>query len=136
MLENILENINKNLERIATAIEIKVGLDEKHRQEKATNNNDINCENPTKPIENTVTTLGSEIVTEINAIPQAIPVQAQTESFTQDQLAVAMSNAVSAGKMNVVMGVLSKFNVQALTQINPADYNNLATMLRESGVNV
>lgn len=136
MLENILENINKNLERIATAIEIKVGLDEKHRQEKATNNSDINCENPAQPIKNTVTTLGSEIVTELNATTPAIPVQAQTESFTQEQLAVAMSNAVSAGKMDVVMGVLGKFNAQALTQINPADYNNLAAMLREAGVNV
>ena len=38
--------------------------------------------------------------------------------------------------MNVIMEILGKFNVQALTQINPADYNKLATMLREAGVNV
>ena len=58
------------------------------------------------------------------------------ESFTQEQLARAMSNAVSAGKMNVIQGILNQLGVQALTQINPTDYNKLAVMLKEAGVEV
>lgn len=47
-----------------------------------------------------------------------------------------MSNAVSTGKMDIIQNILQQFSVQALTQINPADYNKLATMLKEAGVNV
>lgn len=65
-----------------------------------------------------------------------IPTTTVQESFTREQLAVAMSNAVSAGKMNIVQGILQQFGVQALTQINPADYNKVATMLKEAGVNI
>ena len=58
------------------------------------------------------------------------------DNITQEQLAVAMSNAVSTGKMDVIQGILKQFRVQALTQINPADYNKVATMLKEAGVEV
>ena len=68
--------------------------------------------------------------------PASIPTAQVQNSFTQEQLAVAMSNAVSAGKMNIIQNILQQFGVQALTQINPADYNKLATMLKEAGVNV
>lgn len=74
---------------------------------------------------------------QVNAqVPQTIPTTQVAESFTQEQLAVAMSNAVAAGKMAVIQGVLKNFGVQALTQINPADYNKVATMLKEAGVQV
>ncbi len=134
MLEKILEDINKNLERIADAIEIKVGLDEKHRAENkiGTIIGDTKNEMCGKSVEPS-----TEAVNQPTPINQAIPVQAQTEkSFTQEELAVAMSNAVSAGKMNVIMGILAQFNVQALTQIDKKDYNKLATMLIEAGVKV
>ena len=39
-------------------------------------------------------------------------------------------------KMNAIQNILQQFNVQALTQINPSDYNKLATMLKEAGVEV
>lgn len=134
MLEKILEDINKNLERIADAIEIKVGLDEKHRAKNkiGTSIGDTKNEMCGKSVEPS-----TEAVNQPTPINQAIPVQAQTEkSFTQEELAVAMSNAVSAGKMNVIMGILAQFNVQALTQIDKKDYNKLATMLIEAGVKV
>lgn len=134
MLEKILEDINKNLERIADAIEIKVELDEKHRAENkiGTSIGDTKNEMCGKSVEPS-----TEAVNQPTPINQAIPVQAQTEkSFTQEELAVAMSNAVSAGKMNVIMGILAQFNVQALTQIDKKDYNKLATMLIEAGVKV
>lgn len=134
MLEKVLEDINKNLERIAEAIEIKVGLDEKHRVENkiGTSIGEAKNEMCSERVEPS-----TEAVNQPTPINQAIPVQAQTEkSFTQEELAVAMSNAVSAGKMNVIMGILAQFNVQALTQIDKKDYNKLATMLIEAGVKV
>lgn len=128
MLEKILEDINKNLERIADAIEIKVRLDEKHRAENKIGTSIGETKNEM---------CGKSVVPSTMPINQTIPVQAQTEkSFTQEELAVAMSNAVSAGKMNVIMGILAQFNVQALTQIDKKDYNKLATMLIEAGVKV
>ncbi len=134
MLEKILEDINKNLERIAEAIEIKVGLDERHR---AKNKIDSNVGETKNEICGKSVEPSTEAVNQPTPINQAIPVQAQTEkSFTQEELAVAMSNAVSAGKMNVIMGILAQFNVQALTQIDKKDYNKLATMLIEAGVKV
>lgn len=138
MLEKILEEINSNLIRIATAIESDnsqraeankyfTGVINDLKSDTNTKNEDIPVqEQPVTPIQKQTPV---NITTPIPAVPQA-------ESFTQEQLAVAMSNAVSAGKMNVVMGVLGQFNVQALTQVKPEDYNKLATMLREAGVTV
>ena len=127
MLEKILEDINSNLVRIANVLENKKIVEEPETETAVVNQKvtDVKISQPTQ------TTI------QANVIPaNVIPATPQTESFTQEQLAVAMSNAVSAGKMNVIMEILGKFNVQALTQINPADYNKLATMLREAGVNV
>lgn len=125
MLEKILEDINSNLIRIANVLENKKIVEE---PETAVVNQKVTDVKISRPTQTTI---------QANVIPATvIPATTQTESFTQEQLAVAMSNAVSAGKMNVIMEILSKFNVQALTQINPADYNKLATMLREAGVNV
>lgn len=127
MLEKILEDINSNLVRIANVLENKKIVEEPETETAVVNQKvtDVKISQPTQ------TTI------QANVIPATvIPATPQTESFTQEQLAVAMSNAVSAGKMNVIMEILGKFNVQALTQINPADYNKLATMLREAGVNV
>lgn len=125
MLEKILEDINSNLIRIANVLENKKIVEE---PETAVVNQKVTDVKISQPTQTTI---------QANVIPATvIPATPQTESFTQEQLAVAMSNAVSAGKMNVIMEILGKFNVQALTQINPADYNKLATMLREAGVNV
>ena len=84
------------------------------------------------------TQMNAQVIEQVSAqVPQApIPTTQVTESFTQEQLAVAMSNAVAEGKMNVIQGVLQSFGVQALTQINPADYNKVATMLKEAGVQI
>ena len=126
MLEEILKSINANLERIATSME-----GNKNKYEEAT----------TAPVVNTVSVMQTapaqqEIPTPMPVSAPTIPISNVQESFTQEQLAVAMSNAVTAGKMNVIMEILGKFNVQALTQINPADYNKLAVMLKEAGVEI
>ena len=132
MLEKILEDINSNLVRIANVLENKKIVEEPETETAVVNQKvtDVKISQPTQ------TTIQANVIPATVIPATVIPATPQTESFTQEQLAVAMSNAVSAGKMNVIMEILGKFNVQALTQINPVDYNKLATMLREAGVNV
>jgi len=74
-------------------------------------------------------------------IPQQTPVNplpttAQVESFTQEQIAIAMSNAQAAGKMDLIQNIFNTFGVQTLMQISPANYNQIAVMLREAGIQV
>lgn len=130
MLEKILEDINSNLIRIANVLENKKIVEESETAVVNQKVTDVKISQPTQ------TTIQANVIPATVIPATVIPATPQTESFTQEQLAVAMSNAVSAGKMNVIMEILGKFNVQALTQINPVDYNKLATMLREAGVNV
>ena len=131
MIEEILKSINENLKRIADIEESKVG--------KTTTDNAVN------PIQ--VEDIAKATIVPLNQIPVAIPsepviketvipVTNTIESFTHEQLALAMSNAVSAGKINIIKGILARFNVQALTEIKPEDYNKLATLLKEAGVEI
>ena len=138
MLEKILEDINSNLVRIANVLENKkiLGGSETTAVKKKTTDVSVVTPAAAQTIQTQETIVPATTIPATVIPSTAIPATPQTESFTQEQLAVAMSNAVSAGKMNVIMEILGKFNVQALTQINPADYNKLATMLREAGVNV
>lgn len=136
MLEEILKSINLNLERIANSLEGK-------KEEKITTTREpvipgqMSIEDIKPNVDPAANTIKVAPIPTPIATPVApVPTTVQAESFTQEQLAVAMSNAVSAGKMNVISDILQKFNVQALTQINPNDYNKLATMLREAGVKV
>lgn len=130
MLEETLKLINQNLERIAIALE-----DEKEL---------CKCENVKESevsvaIPQAILATAQSVITNpiVNTPAPQVPVtQTAPQSFTQEQLAVAMSNAVSAGKMNVIQGILQQLGVQALTQVNPADYNKVATMLKEAGVTI
>lgn len=146
MLEEILKNINSNLERIATCLEKNKAI---NLESKAFNNQNTEEQTNANPIVNNAPIQNSvpvvqETVQQTNSIIQThqpvqnnvIPTTVAQESFTQDQLAVAMSNAVSAGKMNVIQGIMQQLGVQALTQVNPADYNRVASMLKEAGVEV
>ena len=136
MLEETLKSINSNLERIAKALEIdsvdalaEIVHDtaQQFKQDTSVSTSQIQNQQPVIP----------QVQTPQPAIQQqAIPTTLAQQSFTQEQLARAMANAVSAGKMNVIQNILQQFNVQALTQINPSDYNKLATMLKEAGVEV
>lgn len=132
MLEEILKSINANLERIATAMEDNKNKCKEVIVAEAQPPLNLVPMSQTAPAQQEIPTPMS---VSAPAAP-AIPISNVQESFTQEQLAVAMSNAVTAGKMNVIMEILGKFNVQALTQINPADYNKLAVMLKEAGVEI
>ena len=136
MLETILNQINSNLEKIAKSLESK-----KERPEGVLQNNIQSVQTPVvntsqnTNIENQVVPVQAPVVPQPVAIPQAIPTT-QNVGFTMEQLAAAMSNAVNAGKMNTVLEILHSFNVQALTQVNPADYGKLAALLKEKGIEV
>lgn len=88
-----------------------------------------------------ITTVAPQPVTPIAPVAptqpvNVIPTTAQAESFTQDQIAVAMSNAMTANRKDVVDKILATFNAQCLMQIDPTNYNQIAVMLREAGVQV
>lgn len=142
MLEEILKSINENLLKIANALEGQKNLesvkkiDENPQNIGALPNTMPHVQTPVMQTERMpaepVAKLQFQATTAV--VPQAIPT-AQA-NFTMDQLAVAMSNAVNAGKMNTVLEILHSFGVQALTQVNPNDYSKLATKLKENGIEV
>lgn len=138
MLEEVLKQINENLGRIADALctNTNVRLDSATVLPKVQNMTIQTT--PLKQVEivqsddmqSTITTTTENIQATV------VPVNIAPQGFTQEQLAVAMSNAVAAGKMQVIQSILQQLGVQALTQVKPEDYNKLATMLKEQGVEV
>ena len=156
MLEDILKSINSNLEKIANSLgasDNKLSCECHLDAEKLIANVEpVNVKVPVvnqpvcdpvqqvtisqQPVQQPIQQAAPVIQQPVQQMPQAMPISNIQQSFTQEQLAVAMSNAVSAGKMGIIQNILQQLNVQALTQVNPADYNKLATMLQEAGVKV
>lgn len=134
MLEETLKLINQNLERIANALEPK-SVD---AIELPKTQNTVVQTTPIGQVEIVQSNDMKSTLTTSNENMQAtvVPVAPIQNSFTQEQLAVAMSNAVAAGKMQVIQNILQQLGVQALTQVKPEDYNKLAAMLKEQGVEV
>ena len=64
----------------------------------------------------------------------AVPVTAQ--SYTPEQLAVAATQLMDSGRQPELMGLLSAFGVQALTQLPKEQYGNFATQLRAMGARI
>lgn len=133
MLEEILKEINKSLNDIANCLKGNVTLEAESNKDlpllienvvPQSINQSVNAVQNT-PIQNPVVT------------PQMqVPVNTQAESFTQEQIAVAMSNAMAAGKQDLVQNILKTFNAQCLMQIDSSNYNKIATMLREAGIKI
>lgn len=128
-----LEKFFENIERITTAVESLL-------KPTAINIKESNqTETPVMPISHMPqSVVPTTTVMAPNALPQATPVPtaSQTENFSMEQIAVAMSNAQSAGKMDLIQKIFNTFGVQTLMQINPANYNQIATMLREAGIQI
>lgn len=70
------------------------------------------------------------------SIRTAIPVTNTAQSYTQEQLAVAMGRALDMGKMTEIQNLLAQFSVNSLMELTPDKYNDLALKLREIGVEV
>ena len=154
MLET-LKQINKNLERIANSLESK-------NKTGVTSSNQVATvpANPiptaiAQPVKAPTTTEPTTVIPVAQStqpapvpvaqpapaqntipIPTTVPVAPTQQGFTQDQIAVAMANAVAAGGMPIIQKTLASLGVQALTEVKPEDYNKLASMLQAQGVEV
>ena len=57
-------------------------------------------------------------------------------SYTLDQIAKAGASLVDAGKMEPLLALLSRYGVQAVTQLAPEHYGAFATELRALGAQI
>ena len=67
-------------------------------------------------------------------VQQAVPTSAPT--YDQNQLAVAATQLMDAGRQQDLVNLLNSFNVQALTALPQEQYGAFATKLRELGANI
>lgn len=67
-------------------------------------------------------------------MPTAVPTT--TQSYTMEQLAVAATQLVDAGRRNELVGLLQAFGVRALTMLPKEQYGTFATKLREMGAKI
>jgi hypothetical protein len=67
-------------------------------------------------------------------IVQTLPTTPAT--YTMEQLAVAGTQLMDAGKREELVGLLASFGVQALTQLPKEQYGNLAIQLRALGAKI
>lgn len=141
-----LESFFKNIERIANAME-KIEADNikanehinnvlselKSDIDKAMSNGGIATATQ-EPVIQTAQAVSNPIVQ--NVQPTGIPVSGQVQSYSQNQLALAMGRALDAGKMVEIQNILKEFNASSLMDIAPDKYNDLALRLRSIGVEV
>jgi len=69
------------------------------------------------------------------AAPSIVPTS-QAPTYSMDQLAVAATQLVDAGKTDQLRGILQSFNVTALTELPKERYGEFATVLRQNGVKI
>ena len=65
----------------------------------------------------------------------AVPVTAAS-TYTLDQIAKAGASLVDAGRMEPLLALLSRYGVQAVTQLAPEHYGAIATELRALGAQI
>lgn len=65
----------------------------------------------------------------------AVPVTT-APTYTLDQIAKAGASLVDAGKMEPLLALLSRYGVQAVTQLAPEHYGAFATELRALGAQI
>lgn len=63
----------------------------------------------------------------VNAVPTAAP------SYTMEQLAVAATQLMDAGRRNEIVALVGQFGVQALNMLPKEQYGNFANALRGMG---
>jgi len=67
---------------------------------------------------------------------QAVVPTSQAPAYTMDQLAVAATQLVDAGQLELLRGILQNFGVTALTELQKDKYGEFATVLRQNGVKI
>ena len=70
-----------------------------------------------------------------NTAAPAVPVSS-APNYTLDQISRAGASLVDAGKMQQLLQLLSRYGVQAITQIQPEQYGAFATELRALGAQI
>ncbi|AYO30227.1 hypothetical protein D2962_05985 [Biomaibacter acetigenes] len=86
---------------------------------------------PTTPI-STSQPIPEPVITP--APPTTVPTTPQT--YTMEQLAVAATQLVDAGRRMELVALLNSFGVQALTALPKEQYGAFATKLREMGAKI
>ena len=66
--------------------------------------------------------------------PSGVPTT--TPSYTSDQLALAATQLVDAGRIEEIRGLLAQFGIPALTMLPPDQYGAFATALRGMGAKI
>ncbi|WP_373845021.1 hypothetical protein [Clostridium sp.] len=64
------------------------------------------------------------------------PVPTAVQEYTMDQLAVAATQLVDAGRRTELVNLLTSFGVQALTMLPKEQYGAFATQLRAMGAKI
>ena len=67
---------------------------------------------------------------------QAPIIPISTQSYTMEQLAVAATQLVDAGRRTELVGLLNSFGVQALTALPKEQYGTFVTQLRTLGAKI
>lgn len=86
--------------------------------------------------------LGNTTVNTVNQPGQPVqqtppaPVPTTAPTYTMDQLAVAATQLVDAGKRDQLVQLLQSFGAQALLQLPKEQYGAFATKLREMGAKI
>jgi hypothetical protein len=76
-------------------------------------------------------------VNQVQPLPAQTPiVPTSTQNYTMEQLAVAATQLVDAGRRTELVGLLSSFGVQALTALPKEQYGTFATQLRALGAKI
>lgn len=94
---------------------------------------------PQAPVQNAAPTapapqpVPAQNATQQNPITGGLPTSATPQSYTQDQIAVAMTGLVDRGMQPQVMAILSAMGCQTLLQVPKERYPELVTKLREAG---
>ena len=66
----------------------------------------------------------------------AIPTSHVAQTYTVEQLQMAMAPLVDAGKMEEIRGLLNSFGVPSIMDLQPDQYGALATALRGMGAQI
>ena len=142
MLENILSEINESLKRIANSMEKENAKTTKKKKSEAvetvnkTVNDRVNepMQAPTEePVQNTLNVLRQVAAADVAPV---VPINTAPVTYTQEEIARAMSSAMDAGRSDVVFNILKAFNTNSLMGINQNQYGDVARMLREAGIKI